>query len=74
MVMEWEAESDEPGSIGGESGSTGGIAIGEERAERLEASPEDLVDAVGRVRRARFDAANLNIAVAVDEVIFEPSF
>jgi hypothetical protein len=66
MVMEWEAESDEPATIRGS-------AFGEERAEPLEASSDDLVDAVARARRARLDAANLG-AVAVEEVIFEPSF
>jgi hypothetical protein len=66
MVMEWEAESDEPAT-------TLGAAFGEEPGERLEASSGDLADAVGRARRARLDAAN-PAAVAVDEVIFEPSF
>jgi len=63
MVMEWEAESDEAGAI---------LATepDDEAGQRVEASSEDLVDAVGRARRARLAAANL----AVDEVIFEPSF
>ena len=66
MVMEWEAESDEAATIPG-------AAFGAEPGQRLEASPNDLADAVGRTRRARVDAANL-AALAIDEVIFEPSF
>jgi hypothetical protein len=66
MVMEWEAESDEAGTILG-------AELGDERGERLEASADDLIDAVGRARRSPVETANPT-AVVVDEVIFEPSF
>ena len=69
MVMEWEAESDETGTIlGAELGDERG-----ELGEGLEASADELIDAVGRARRSPVETANPT-AVAVDEVIFEPSF